>query len=90
MGDGCVMEGIINEVVLFVVYWKFNKFIVIYDDNYNIIDGDIFLVFLEDVGVRFEVLGWNCVVIDNIYYDIDFFKEVVFNFVGKSDKLIFI
>lgn len=63
---------------------------IIYDDNYNIIDGDIFLIFLEDVGKRFEVFGWNCIFIVNIYYDINLFKEVVFNEVVKSDKFIFI
>nr|XP_024385105.1 transketolase, chloroplastic-like isoform X2 [Physcomitrium patens] len=90
MGDGCAMEGITNEAASLAAHWKLNKLTVIYDDNHNTIDGDTSLAFSEDVGARFEALGWNRVVIDNIYHDIDSFKEAVLNFAGKSDKPTFI
>lgn len=65
------MEGIFNEVVLLVGYWGFGKLICLYDDNYILIDGDIEIVFMENVDVCFEVLGWYMIWVKNgnIGYD---------------------
>jgi len=90
MGDGCAMEGISNEAASLAAHWKLNKLTVIYDDNHNTIDGDTSLAFSEDVGKRFEALGWNRVVIDDIYHDINSFKDAVLIEATKSDKPTFI
>jgi transketolase len=90
MGDGCAMEGISNEAASLAAHWKLNKLTVIYDDNHNTIDGDTSLALSEDVGKRFEALGWNHILIDNIYHDINSFKEAVLVEATKSDKPTFI
>lgn len=90
MGDGCAMEGISNEAASLAGHWKLNKLTVIYDDNHNTIDGDTSLAFSEDVGKRFEALGWNRILIDNIYHDINSFKNAVLTEAAKSDKPTFI
>ena len=84
------MEGISNEAASLAAHWKLNKLTVIYDDNHNTIDGDTSLALSEDVGNRFEALGWNRIVIDNIYHDINSFKNAVLNEAAKSDKPTFI
>jgi transketolase len=90
MGDGCAMEGISNEAASLAAHWKLNKLTVIYDDNHNTIDGDTSLAFSEDVGKRFEELGWNRILIEDIYHDISSFKNAVLNEAAKSDKPTFI
>ena len=90
MGDGCAMEGIANEAASLAGNMKLNKLTVIYDDNHNTIDGPTSLTFSEDVGKRFEALGWNRIVIDDIYHDISSFKNAVLTEAAKSDKPTFI
>lgn len=84
------MEGISNEAASLAGQLKLNKLTIIYDDNHNTIDGDTSLTFSEDVGKRFEALGWNRILIANIYHDINSFKEAVLNEAAKSDKPTFI
>lgn len=90
MGDGCAMEGISNEAASLAGHWKLNKLTVIYDDNHNTIDGDTSIALSEDVGKRFEALGWNRIVIDNIYHDIDAFKDALLTGATHSEKPTFI
>lgn len=90
MGDGCAMEGISNEAASLAAHWKLSKLTVIYDDNHNTIDGDTSIALSEDVGKRYEALGWNRVVIDDIYHDINSFKDAVLIEATKSDKPTFI
>lgn len=35
-----------------------NKFVVFWDDNWIIIDGSTDIMFIENVGKRFELYGW--------------------------------
>ncbi len=90
MGDGCSMEGISNEAASLAAHWKLNKLTVIYDDNHNTIDGDTALALSEDVGNRFEALGWNRIIIPNIYDDMDSFKVALLSKPIKPDMPTFI
>lgn len=90
MGDGCSMEGISNEAASLAAHWKLNKLTVIYDDNHNTIDGDTSLALSEDVGNRFEALGWNRIIIPNIYDDMDSFKVALLSKPTKPDMPTFI
>ncbi|HLV20652.1 MAG TPA: transketolase [Polyangiaceae bacterium] len=56
--DGDLMEGVANEAASFAGHLKLDNLILIYDDNRITIDGSTSLSFSEDVGLRFQALGW--------------------------------
>ena len=58
-GDGCLMEGIVNESASFAGHQKLNNLIVLYDDNMITIDGSTNLGFTENTKLKYEALGWE-------------------------------
>ena len=71
-GDGCMMEGITNEAASLAGSLELGKLIVFYDDNEISIEGDTDLAFRENVGARFEALGWDVLHADgNDYRSVD-------------------
>lgn len=65
LGDGCQMEGISQEACSLAGHWGLGKLIAFYDDNHISIDGDTEIAFTEDVGARFEALGWHVIWVKN-------------------------
>ena len=63
-GDGCLMEGISQEVLSFAGHLKLNKLIVFWDHNNISIDGPISLADSTDQLARFAASGWNTIAID--------------------------
>ena len=57
--DGDLMEGVGCEAASLAGHLKLSNLCWIYDDNHITIEGDTDLAFSEDVGQRFEALGWN-------------------------------
>ena len=57
--DGDLMEGVSSEAASIAGHHKLADLCWIYDDNSITIEGDTDLAFSEDVGKRFEGLGWN-------------------------------
>jgi transketolase len=57
--DGDLMEGISYEAASLAGALELGKLIVLYDSNSITIEGGTDLVFAEDVGKRFEALGWE-------------------------------
>ena len=57
--DGDMMEGISNEAASLAGHLKLSNLCWIYDDNRITIEGATKLAFDEDVGHRFEGLGWH-------------------------------
>ncbi len=57
--DGDLMEGVASESVSLAGHLRLDNLVVIYDDNRITIDGTTDLAFSEDVGRRFEGLGWH-------------------------------
>ncbi|MEO0561496.1 MAG: transketolase [Chloroflexota bacterium] len=57
--DGDIQEGITNEASSLAAHWGLNKLIVLYDANDITLDGTADIAMSEDVGARYEALGWN-------------------------------
>jgi transketolase len=57
--DGDLMEGVSYEAASLAGHWGLSKLCVFYDDNRITIDGRVEASMSEDVGVRFEALGWH-------------------------------
>lgn len=63
--DGDLMEGIGCEAASLAGHLKLSNLCWIYDDNHITIEGDTNLAFSEDVGQRFESLGWHVIHVDD-------------------------
>jgi transketolase len=63
VSDGDLMEGISNEAASLAGTLKLGKLIYLYDDNRITIDGSTSLAVTEDVGKRFDALGWHVTVV---------------------------
>jgi len=59
VSDGDLMEGVTNEAASLAGTLKLGKLVYLYDDNHITIDGPTSLSFTENVGARFEALGWH-------------------------------
>lgn len=64
--DGDMMEGLSNEAASLAGHLHLGKLIVLYDDNEISLDGPTSLSFTENVGGRFEALGWHVQRIDGM------------------------
>ncbi|MEM9186576.1 MAG: transketolase [Planctomycetota bacterium] len=63
--DGDLMEGVACEAASLAGHLKLSNLCWIYDDNKITIEGGTDLAFSEDVGKRFEGLGWNVLKVDD-------------------------
>jgi transketolase len=57
--DGDLEEGISNEASSLAGHLALGRLISFYDQNHISIEGDTELAFTEDVGKRYEALGWH-------------------------------
>lgn len=64
--DGDLMEGITNEAGSLAGHQRLGKLIALYDDNQITIDGATSLGFTENVGARYEALGWDVQRVDGM------------------------
>jgi transketolase len=64
--DGDMMEGLSNESASLAGHLHLGKLIVLYDDNDISLDGPTSLSFTENVGARFEALGWHVQRVDGM------------------------
>jgi transketolase len=65
--DGDLEEGISNEASSLAGHLALGRLISFYDQNHISIEGDTQLAFTEDVGQRYEALGWH---VQDLYEDI--------------------
>ncbi|KAM7261079.1 hypothetical protein ACFE04_026554 [Oxalis oulophora] len=90
VGDGCNMEGISNEAASLAGHWGLNKLIAFYDDNHISIDGDTEIAFTEDVGLRFQALGWHLIWVKNGNTGYDEIRAAIKEAKTIKDKPVFI
>lgn len=57
--DGDIMEGVSNEAASIAGHLGLGNIVYLYSDNKITIEGSTDLAFTEDVGKRFEALGWH-------------------------------
>lgn len=89
VGDGCMMEGITNEASSLAGTLGLSKLIVLYDSNNISIEGDTDLAFREDVGARYEALGWDVQFVED-GNDLDVIEEAIVNAKSNTEKPSFI
>lgn len=80
------MEGISNEACSLAGHWGLGKLIALYDDNHISIDGHTTISFTEDVGARFEALGWHVQHVPNGNTDLDAIRKALENAKAVTDK----
>ena len=83
--DGDLMEGVACEAASVAGHLKLDNLCWLYDDNKITIEGDTDLSFSEDVGKRFEGLGWNVQVVSDAN-DLDALSKAIDNFQACTDK----
>lgn len=59
VSDGDLMEGVAHEAASLAGTLGLGKLIYLYDDNSITIEGSVDLAFTENVGDRFQALGWH-------------------------------
>jgi len=72
VGDGCLMEGLSQEVITFASHYELDNLILIFDDNEITIDGKTNTSTSENQVERFKASGWTVIEIDG--HDIDQIK----------------
>ena len=71
VSDGDLMEGISNEAGSIAGHLGLGKLTYLYDANQVTLDGPASMAFTEDVGKRYEALGWQVLRVDDGNTDLD-------------------
>lgn len=69
VGDGCLQEGVGQEMISLAGHLRLSRLILLWDDNRITDDGSTELSISEDVAERFRVAGWHVIELDG--HDID-------------------
>ena len=64
VGDGCLQEGVGQEMISLAGHLCLGKLVLLWDDNQITDDGNTDLSISEDVAERFRVAGWHVVEVD--------------------------
>jgi transketolase len=64
VGDGCLQEGVGQEMISLAGHLRLGKLVLLWDDNQITDDGSTDLSISEDVAERFRVAGWHVVEVD--------------------------
>lgn len=83
--DGDLMEGVACEAASLAGHLKLSNLCWIYDDNKITIEGHTDLAFTEDVGKRFEGLGWNVAHVEDAN-DLDEIDAAIASFQNETEK----
>jgi transketolase len=83
--DGDLMEGIGCEAASLAGHLKLANLCWLYDDNHITIEGNTDLAFSEDVGRRFEGLGWNTIRVSDAN-DLEAIQSALEKFQKTTDR----
>lgn len=64
VGDGCLQEGVGQEMISLAGHLRLGKLILLWDDNRITDDGSTDLSISEDVAMRCRVAGWHVIEVD--------------------------
>ncbi|MDT7838841.1 transketolase family protein [Aquabacterium sp. OR-4] len=64
VGDGCLQEGIGQEMISLAGHLRLSRLILLWDDNQITDDGSTTLSISEDVAARCRVAGWHVLEVD--------------------------
>ena len=64
VGDGCLQEGVGQEMISLAGHLQLGKLVLLWDDNQITDDGSTNLSISENVAERFKVAGWHVVEVD--------------------------
>lgn len=64
VGDGCLQEGVGQEMIQLAGHWRLGKLTLLWDDNAITDDGSTALSISENVAERFRVAGWHVQEVD--------------------------
>ncbi len=64
VGDGCLQEGVGQEMISLAGHLQLGKLVLLWDDNHITDDGDTDLAISENVAERFRVAGWHVAEVD--------------------------
>lgn len=83
--DGDLMEGIATEAASVAGHLGLDNLVWFYDDNNITIEGDTDLAFSEDIGKKFEAMGWNVAHVSDVN-DLAQLQKSIDNFQSTSGK----
>jgi transketolase len=75
VGDGCLQEGVGQEMIALAGHLRLSKLVLFWDDNRITDDGSTALSISEDVAARFRVAGWHVVEVDG--HDIEAVSDAI-------------
>jgi len=64
VGDGCLQEGVGQEMIALAGHLRLKKLTLLWDDNQITDDGSTTLSISENVAERFRVAGWHVIEVD--------------------------
>ncbi|WP_310611935.1 transketolase [Limnohabitans sp.] len=64
VGDGCLQEGVGQEMISLAGHLQLGKLVLLWDDNQITDDGSTDLSISENVAERFRVAGWHVIELD--------------------------
>ena len=86
VSDGDLMEGISAEAASLAGHLGLGKLVYLYDANDVSLDGPLSLAFSEDVGQRYEALGWQVLRVENGDTDLDAIDGAIASAKAERDK----
>lgn len=75
VGDGCLQEGMGQEMISLAGHLQLGKLVLFWDDNRITDDGDTSLAISEDVAERFRVGQWHVIEVDG--HDLEAISDAI-------------
>jgi transketolase len=86
VSDGDLMEGISNEASSLAGHLGLGKLTFLYDANQVTLDGPASMAFTEDVGKRYEALGWHVQKVEDGNTDLDAIDRAIGEAVAETRR----